>query len=135
MIWAKHSSVNEQIVMYLFSRILVGLCKLFAKKGVSPFNKWTFSEFYPYFAAGYRPVSPHAPCRSTLPTIVLYLPCFHKRCTAPLPSSMRCPAPSAFHRHLPYRHLQCAISYPTRRAERKRCSSFLSTLSREFTMG
>jgi hypothetical protein len=64
MIWAKHSSVNEQIVMYLFSRILVGLCKLFAKKGVSPFNKWTFGEFYPYFAAGYRSVSPHAPCRS-----------------------------------------------------------------------
>uniref|UniRef100_A0A6U4LW24 Peroxisomal membrane protein 4 n=2 Tax=Hemiselmis andersenii TaxID=464988 RepID=A0A6U4LW24_HEMAN len=51
MIWAKHSSVNEQIVMYLFSRILVGLAKLLAKKGVKPFSDWTFAQTYPYFAA------------------------------------------------------------------------------------
>eukprot|EP00285_Hemiselmis_virescens_P013258 CAMPEP_0173383332 /NCGR_PEP_ID=MMETSP1356-20130122/5884_1 /TAXON_ID=77927 ORGANISM="Hemiselmis virescens, Strain PCC157" /NCGR_SAMPLE_ID=MMETSP1356 /ASSEMBLY_ACC=CAM_ASM_000847 /LENGTH=241 /DNA_ID=CAMNT_0014338137 /DNA_START=29 /DNA_END=754 /DNA_ORIENTATION=- len=51
LIWAKHSSVNEQIVMYLFSRILVGLVKLLAKKGIHPFSKWTFPQAYPYFAA------------------------------------------------------------------------------------
>ena len=52
LIWANHSSVNEQIAMYLLSRIVVSLFRLLAKKGAAPFSKVTYSQVYPFFAAG-----------------------------------------------------------------------------------
>lgn len=46
-IWGNYTSVNYQIVLYLFARILIGLVKLFAKKHqiVAP------NQTYPVFAA------------------------------------------------------------------------------------
>jgi hypothetical protein len=52
LIWAHHSSVNEQIAMYLLSRVVVGICRLLAKKAVPPFNGVKYSQVYPFFAAG-----------------------------------------------------------------------------------
>ena len=52
LIWANHSSVNEQIAMYLLSRMVVGLFKLLAKKGARPFCQCNYAQVYPFFAAG-----------------------------------------------------------------------------------
>ena len=49
-IWAHHSSVNEQIALYLLSRVIVGLFKLLAKRGVKPFSTTNYSRVYPLFA-------------------------------------------------------------------------------------
>lgn len=52
LIWAHHSSVNEQIAMYLLSRVLVGLLRLLAKNRVHPFSSVNYQQVYPFFAAG-----------------------------------------------------------------------------------
>ncbi|KAI9095945.1 Tim17/Tim22/Tim23/Pmp24 family-domain-containing protein [Phlyctochytrium arcticum] len=44
-VFRKNNNVNNQIVLYLFSRILVGMAKLAAKKEIVPAPKQTFSIF------------------------------------------------------------------------------------------
>ncbi|KAJ3020634.1 Peroxisomal membrane protein 4 [Thoreauomyces humboldtii] len=44
-VFGKNNNVNNQIVLYLFSRILVGLAKLSVKKQVLPEPKQTFPVF------------------------------------------------------------------------------------------
>ncbi|KAJ1488545.1 hypothetical protein T484DRAFT_1782750 [Baffinella frigidus] len=51
-VWAKHSSVNEQIALYLLSRVTIAAVKLLAKGQVQPFCKVNYAQAYPYFAAG-----------------------------------------------------------------------------------
>eukprot|EP00288_Rhodomonas_lens_P008773 CAMPEP_0177738862 /NCGR_PEP_ID=MMETSP0484_2-20121128/26690_1 /TAXON_ID=354590 /ORGANISM="Rhodomonas lens, Strain RHODO" /LENGTH=176 /DNA_ID=CAMNT_0019252829 /DNA_START=93 /DNA_END=620 /DNA_ORIENTATION=+ len=51
-VWAHHNGVNEQIMLYLLSRILVALFKVLAAKGVAPFSKVNFKQTYPFLAAG-----------------------------------------------------------------------------------
>jgi peroxisomal membrane protein 4 len=50
LVWANYSSVNYQIVMYLFSRIIISTVKLFAAKGYQPFTQYCFVNVYPVFA-------------------------------------------------------------------------------------
>ena len=52
LIWGRYSSVNFQIVLYLFSRVVMGACKLAAARGVRPFASITFEGAYPFLAAG-----------------------------------------------------------------------------------
>lgn len=50
-IWGRYSSVNFQIVLYLFSRVVMGVCKLAAARGLVPFSLTTFAGAYPWLAA------------------------------------------------------------------------------------
>mmetsp|Transcript_14194 Transcript_14194/g.22071 ORF Transcript_14194/g.22071 Transcript_14194/m.22071 type:complete len:163 (+) Transcript_14194:476-964(+) len=52
LVWAKHSGVNEQICLYLLSRVIMGVFKLLAKNGIAPFKDITFKQAYPMFACG-----------------------------------------------------------------------------------
>ena len=49
-VWANYNSVNYQIVLYLFSRITVGLVRLLAEKNWWPFRLANFDSTYPRFA-------------------------------------------------------------------------------------
>lgn len=51
-VWANYSGVNYQIVLYLLSRIVVGLVRLLASKQVRPFSLVNFKQTYPYLAMG-----------------------------------------------------------------------------------
>ena len=50
--WANYSSVNFQIVMYLFSRVAIALVKLGAENGLwgERLSSVTFDQAYPYLA-------------------------------------------------------------------------------------
>ena len=49
--WANYSSVNYQILLYLVSRVLVALVKLWSKKGFdSCTSQVHFKQAYPYLA-------------------------------------------------------------------------------------
>lgn len=50
-IWGKYNSVNYQIVLYLFSRIIMALFRVIAARGVQPFASFSFPQLYPYLAA------------------------------------------------------------------------------------
>uniref|UniRef100_A0A7S0HPF9 Peroxisomal membrane protein 4 n=1 Tax=Hanusia phi TaxID=3032 RepID=A0A7S0HPF9_9CRYP len=50
-VWANFSSVNEQICLYLLSRIILGLFKLMAKRGIYPLNKFNYQQVYPFLAS------------------------------------------------------------------------------------
>lgn len=50
LVWSKYSSVNYQIVMYLFSRIVIALVKRMAANGVKPFCLVQFKQVYPSLA-------------------------------------------------------------------------------------
>jgi peroxisomal membrane protein 4 len=52
MVWSRYSNVNLQIVLYLFSRVIIGASRLLAKHGVAPFARFSFSQTYPWLAAG-----------------------------------------------------------------------------------
>ncbi|EQC30609.1 hypothetical protein SDRG_11664 [Saprolegnia diclina VS20] len=49
-IWSKYSNVNYQIVMYLFSRVLIGLVKLLSARGAPILRDYAFPEVYPVLA-------------------------------------------------------------------------------------
>ncbi|ETV85830.1 hypothetical protein H257_02391 [Aphanomyces astaci] len=49
-VWSKYSSVNYQIVLYLFSRVLIGLVKLGSEKGWPILKKYSFPQVYPVLA-------------------------------------------------------------------------------------
>ena len=52
-VWGKYSSINYQIVMYLTSRVLIGLTTLAREKKIPPFS-WKICKFenaYPLGAA------------------------------------------------------------------------------------
>jgi len=51
-VWANHNGVNEQIMFYLLSRVLVALFKVLAAQGVRPFSGVTFKQTYPFLTAG-----------------------------------------------------------------------------------
>lgn len=48
LVWSKRTSVNNQIVMYLISRILVAVVKTMAEKGVKPFSLVSESQAFPW---------------------------------------------------------------------------------------
>jgi peroxisomal membrane protein 4 len=50
LVWAPYSNLNFQIVLYLISRVLVGVCKTLARRGVQPFSSVTFPQAYPVLA-------------------------------------------------------------------------------------
>ncbi|OQS06850.1 Cullin family protein [Thraustotheca clavata] len=49
-VWSKYSNVNYQIIMYLFSRVLIGLVKLLSEKGAPILKDYSFKEVYPVLA-------------------------------------------------------------------------------------
>ncbi|KAF0689048.1 Aste57867_19463 [Aphanomyces stellatus] len=50
LVWSKYSGVNYQIVLYLFSRVLIGLVKLASEKGWPIMKDYSFKQVYPVFA-------------------------------------------------------------------------------------
>ena len=52
LVWADYSSVNYQIVLYLFSRVCVAFAKVAAKNGYEPCASLDFPTVYPYLATG-----------------------------------------------------------------------------------
>lgn len=53
LIWGKYNSINYQVLLYLTSRVIVGLASLGRERGVTPFS-WdmmTFQNIYPIKAA------------------------------------------------------------------------------------
>ncbi|GBG23815.1 Peroxisomal membrane protein 4 [Hondaea fermentalgiana] len=50
LVWARYSSVNSQIVMYLLSRVIFAFCHLLAKREIQPFASISFSQAYPWLA-------------------------------------------------------------------------------------
>lgn len=52
LVWANYSRVNYQIVLYLLSRIVVGLVMKLARQGVRPFALTNFKQAYPWLATG-----------------------------------------------------------------------------------
>eukprot|EP00291_Cryptomonas_curvata_P006367 CAMPEP_0172190362 /NCGR_PEP_ID=MMETSP1050-20130122/23073_1 /TAXON_ID=233186 /ORGANISM="Cryptomonas curvata, Strain CCAP979/52" /LENGTH=157 /DNA_ID=CAMNT_0012865231 /DNA_START=110 /DNA_END=580 /DNA_ORIENTATION=- len=52
LVWSKYSSVNEQIALYLLSRVVVSFVKMLAVRGVAPFSSVNYGQVYPYLAAG-----------------------------------------------------------------------------------
>uniref|UniRef100_A0A7S2WN42 Peroxisomal membrane protein 4 n=1 Tax=Mucochytrium quahogii TaxID=96639 RepID=A0A7S2WN42_9STRA len=50
-IWGRYTSVNSQIVMYLFTRVVIAMCKVAAAKGYKPFSSYQFEQVYPWFAS------------------------------------------------------------------------------------
>jgi len=51
-VWGRYSSVNYQIVLYLFGRVVVALCKVAAEKGIQPAASLDFETVYPWLASG-----------------------------------------------------------------------------------
>lgn len=49
-VWSRYSGVNYQIVMYLFSRIMIAMVKHLAARGIKPFCQFKFAQVYPTFA-------------------------------------------------------------------------------------
>ncbi|CAK4687307.1 hypothetical protein LEN26_000157 [Aphanomyces euteiches] len=49
-VWSKYSGVNYQIVLYLFSRVLIGLVKLASEKGLPIMKDYSFKQVYPVLA-------------------------------------------------------------------------------------
>lgn len=50
-VWGRYSSVNLQIVLYLFSRVLMALGIVLSQKGYPIFKDYDFNTVYPYFAS------------------------------------------------------------------------------------
>jgi len=50
-VWGRYSSVNSQIVMYLTSRVLMGLAKVASAKGVWGARDLSFETVYPWWAS------------------------------------------------------------------------------------
>lgn len=50
LVWGKYSSVNYQIVMYLFSRVIISVVKVLAARGYKPFTDYRFAKVYPALA-------------------------------------------------------------------------------------
>lgn len=50
-VWGRYSSVNSQIVMYLTSRVLMGLAKVASAKGVWGARDLNFETVYPWWAS------------------------------------------------------------------------------------
>jgi peroxisomal membrane protein 4 len=50
LVWGRYSGVNYQIVMYLLARIMIGIVRVLAKRGVKPFSNHKFDAVYPALA-------------------------------------------------------------------------------------
>lgn len=50
-VWGRYSSVNSQIVMYLTSRVLMGLFKVASLKGYPIAKDYDFATVYPVWAS------------------------------------------------------------------------------------
>ena len=51
LVWGDYSSVNYQISLYVFSRVVVSALRLAAQRGVEPFRQFKFEKVYPWGTA------------------------------------------------------------------------------------
>ena len=51
-VWGRYTSINSQIVMYLTARVIMGMCRIAAEKGVPIAKDLTFeTQVYPVWAS------------------------------------------------------------------------------------
>lgn len=51
LVWGHNTRVNYQIVLYLLSRVVVGVAMRLAQQGYPPFSRFKFESTYPWLAA------------------------------------------------------------------------------------
>jgi peroxisomal membrane protein 4 len=52
LVWRKPSAVNQQICLYLLSRVLMAVCRVLSAKGVAPFSLVSYDQVFPAMAVG-----------------------------------------------------------------------------------